>query len=187
MIKPELDNPTFLAWAAAWLDSEGSIGVYYRPTARPEGQYFVKVSITQIVRAPLVILKQAFGGFITNRRVGQLVWQHQLGVRAVRILRPYLTVKGQQADLVLQFASLRDANPRVVPEVAKQFESIKLQLHSLNRWSDKRRSKLSAAMTGGRWARHYDACIECGTRSGYNAGGGRCQRCYSNHYYRKTH
>jgi uncharacterized paraquat-inducible protein A len=48
--------------------------------------------------------------------------------------------------------------------------------HSRSRWPNR---------AAGRWAEHFDVCVECGHTDSDHASGGRCYRCYSREYMRR--
>jgi hypothetical protein len=149
MIRPDLTDRGFLMWAAAWLDTEGSIGLYRAGEhKRNPGcfSYTAVLKIAQVVAAPLEILKCAFGGSFTyDRPCRALHICSQQALAMLRLTRPYLVVKGAQADLVLLAGSIKARRRRTTPADAAELEAIKQQLHVLNNSKPEHRQRMSLA------------------------------------------
>lgn len=98
-----VEAPTALtiAWAAGFFDGEGNVGI----TA--DGH--VRAGAAQVVAAPLHDLQRAFGGTVRGKITPNPLHRDQWfwsvgGVAAQSFLtaiRPYLRVKGPQADLAI--------------------------------------------------------------------------------------
>jgi hypothetical protein len=101
------------AWAAGFLDGEGSIGVY-----RSHSTYSLTVYAGQKVREPLDKLSEMFGGNVRwnakrSQASGLWDWKRH-GVSAVAVLEavmPYLTVKRPQAELAIEFQAILQSAP----------------------------------------------------------------------------
>jgi len=99
-------DPIDAAWAAGFLDGEGHFGI-----REWLGSYQPSVHVTQVDPRPLLRLKALFGGGV---RIGTLTYvgqrQHyryyltsRAGVASlIRAVLPYLSVKGEEATLLLQ-------------------------------------------------------------------------------------
>lgn len=98
-------NETDIAWAAGVMDGEGCIG-YYQP------HFYPLVQIAQVDRRMLDKMQELFGGSTylakarSARRNCQPIFQWYLvcqgALDMLVIIRPYLVVKGEQADIVLE-------------------------------------------------------------------------------------
>lgn len=100
-----MNRPLAVAWAAGFLDGEGSLSL--RVSNRRPGQrrYRPLVEATQLDRAPLELFCELFGGSI--RSTGN-AWRWTLAntgtIRAALTeMRPFLTVKAAEADVLLEF------------------------------------------------------------------------------------
>jgi hypothetical protein len=104
---------TDAAWAAGFIDGEGSIRIRILRGNR-NTSYGLALTASQVQRAPLDKLQQLFGGAISLKhpsvRQGPnaapyytwMVTGHTAAM-AISTLRPYLLVKGEQAVLGLEF------------------------------------------------------------------------------------
>lgn len=107
------NNPIETAWAAGFLDGEGYVGVT-RNFNKPRGgkvYYRVMLAAGQIHEAPMQTLKDMFGGrvnFRKNNHKGCWEWRvfGETAYEAIRSLMPYMKVKRQQCELVLQFGAI---------------------------------------------------------------------------------
>lgn len=205
MITPDTSDPVFLAWAGAWLDTEGFIGIRYADAgrwSRPGTKRFrLNVGITQVDPAPLTLLKTAFGGTLikltrpTTKSIHNLLWQGTAAARMLLLVHPYLVVKYERAAMALRANDLINARrtntaPLSVEreDIDAEITAIKVALHELNGWSVERRKRSSeiSARRGplpiGRFSTNHDACRECGRRDGRHAGDGLCRNCYMRAY-----
>jgi hypothetical protein len=101
-----------IAYLAGFLDGEGSFGIYPNNNG-----YMAKISAGQVDLRPLELLQQTFGGSITkdkkaysSRFSSALLngWQ-LVGSKACKALvelRPYLLMKGEQADCLISFQEI---------------------------------------------------------------------------------
>lgn len=100
----------FLPWAAGFFDGEGCIGIY----VMGDGLTRLQVQTSQRVEDPVQMLRQLFGGSVCLTTQGY--WQHTVfgptAADMLRRIRPWLLVKGAQADLAVRFAELKKADPR---------------------------------------------------------------------------
>jgi hypothetical protein len=117
--RAKLVKPIDAAWAAGFLDGEGYIGVTRDNSVRDGKTYYkVAVSAGQIHKTPIELLQSMFGGRIVyqkNKFKGCWHWRvfGENAYSALRIVLPYLVVKRQQAELVLQFGTITPSrNPR---------------------------------------------------------------------------
>lgn len=206
MITPDIHDQTFLAWAGAWLDTEGSIGMRIGVNNRHRGsetkQFRVTLTVAQKDPVPLYLLRSAFGGCISGPRKSGATYNlkiHSLAaVVMLRLVYPYLVVKTKQADLAIRAGEIvsNQRGGRGVHRPQGQvdlLESIKNSLHKLNGWSDERRKNISEKNKGragprpiGRWSKNHNACIECGRTDSPHIGRGLCNACYAR-LWRSTH
>lgn len=187
------DDPIVLAWAAAWIDGEGHVGVGVEKPQYHSSRYRVRINIAQVARAPLEALRDLYGGLITSREPGGNRrpihhWNINDGraVRLIMAVRTYLLVKHRQADIVLEIAQLQhrqDGSRGRPPEIEARLAALKEQLHTLSGWSCERRMLNSHANAGarstGKWSQVADACLECGNATRRHAAGGICANCYA--------
>ena len=201
MIIADENNQVFLSWVAAWIDTEGYIGLrvasvknQITPAYRP------LVGISQKDIRPLEIIQSIFHGHITHTKktseVHQLIFHSAQAVRLIKCVRQYILVKERQADLIIEAGGLTAKSlgyNRYKPKpqsVLDRLEKIKLALHELNGWSNERRlasskrSKKYWKIHKATWARKYKSCIECGRNNIKHAAGGLCYACYSRNRYR---
>lgn len=198
MINPDINDPVFLAWAAAWLDTEGSIGMRHNADRHCRGGqvlYRILLTVSQTVVDPLLLIQKAFRGHVgLNEKSGnpKPIYQFTIHSRAalemLKLVRPFLIVKTKQADLAIEAATIISSKrynrfhsrPK---EVTEYLEKLKNQLHELNGWSPERRAR--SVQDGKRrgpkrldkWAKNFDACIKCGRTSIIHAGHGLCISC----------
>jgi hypothetical protein len=101
------------AWAAGFLDGEGSFGIHLRS----ESQGFtITVAATQTVERPLRKLQELFGGSVSvDRGVrfgSKTLYRYGVSSKKAAFLlhtiRPYLVVKDRQADVLLEARRLAD-------------------------------------------------------------------------------
>lgn len=122
-----------VAWAAGFIDGEGCFWMNRQiHKGRTRLTHFVGISVHQTKREPLDKLQRLFGGGIYKmitykvNQVDGYQWRtHGSGARDVaRAVRPYLLVKGPQADLIAEFYRIPPHNwgRRGVPdeEVARR-------------------------------------------------------------------
>lgn len=102
-------TPTDLAWAAGIIDGEGCVHILRNKHYVPSVSYILRVTVVNTDPRMLRKLQDFFGGNIMElaprdvRHKRQWVWQVN-SARAQRVLeqvRPYLVIKGEQADIGL--------------------------------------------------------------------------------------
>ncbi len=107
---------TDLAWAAGFIDGEGSIRIRRIPMPKHATPIFYGLALTaaQVGRAPLDKLQRLFGGAINLKQPSSrqgpnaapyyswMVTGHTAAA-AIQAVRPYLVLKGEQATLGLEF------------------------------------------------------------------------------------
>jgi hypothetical protein len=156
MPKPQFTEAE-LAWMAGFFDGEGYIGI-----SRTGGHFrlrghALRVAVTQVTREPLVPFS-LFGGNLhlrqhsprpNERRIYQ--WHSSAGVAAecLRTLRPYLRLKGEQADVAIAFQERR--LPRGVQRTAAGMASsaARLAADDADYWHLR---DLKKRIRAGRWA-----------------------------------
>jgi len=106
---------TDAAWAAGFLDGEGHFGI----SLRGDGRANTVVAATQVDPRPLLRLKEFFGGSLSNcirgSRGGYYQWSLQGNTKVERLLlavRPYLSIKGEQTELMLALIELVHSEPK---------------------------------------------------------------------------
>ena len=125
-----------LAWAAGFIDGEGCIQV--SKAGRGSRVHVLRVSASQISRAPLDRLQQMFGGGVYRKATSNPRHRDQWGWeatshtarRALVALLPYLMVKAAEARLAVLFQqSIRTRRGRAANEfdIAEK-ESFRLAL-----------------------------------------------------------
>lgn len=121
--------PHLLAWAAGFIDGEGTVTIVKETGKNQHGpitRHRVLLSCSQAnTRRPLDILAELFGGTVQLQkrptRVGNPVWTWRVyggsSVRpALEALLPHLVVKRERAELVLDFArTIRPKNNNHAP------------------------------------------------------------------------
>jgi hypothetical protein len=132
-----------LAWAAGFVDGEGSVTIISRSSnGGPRRSYSLRLTVGQRVLTPLLRLQRLFGGHISTKPLPQsgcFVWTVHTGaaVDALAQMRPFLTVKGPQADVAAQFNEVlrtRGAPKRVPlsPAELEQRETLMLAMRAAN-------------------------------------------------------
>lgn len=93
-------NTVDIAWAAGFLDGEGCL-IFMQNDA--------KITVSQKDPRPLLKLKGLFGGAICKHSRGIYVWQLTTNncYKALEVLIPHLTVKKEQAELLLVSKKLK--------------------------------------------------------------------------------
>lgn len=113
--------PTDVAWAAGFIDGEGCIAI---------ARYTLRLQVNQVDPAPLIKLRELFGGAIHQQQVlrnsrKRVLWSWAVGARnalyVLEAIRPYLTTKAIQADLGIEFGrgvrTSKIGQPKVLPVV----------------------------------------------------------------------
>lgn len=101
-----------IAWAAGFFDGEGTIAIS-RGYSKREGwgpYYSMKISASQRIRYPLDQLVRLFGGTVCKSNGRDIyIWTCATrdGVRALREMLPFLTIKRDQAIVAIAFQKRR--------------------------------------------------------------------------------
>ena len=106
-----------LAWAAGFIDGEGCISIGRHKATTENGaknpQHTLELQVGNTNLDVLNLLCSMFGGAICelDRRTGKRIWLWRCSTRqaeaAIRKLLPYLKVKRAEAELALDFATLK--------------------------------------------------------------------------------
>lgn len=108
----EVYKRTDLAWAAGIIDGEGCVGITarYRPGHSRASGYSASLVVINTSMPMLSKLRELFGGCINARKLKCSSWaqcwrwhvRNQFAADVLRLIRPYLVVKGRQAELCLE-------------------------------------------------------------------------------------
>jgi len=112
------------AWAAGFIDGEGYLAIIQR---KP-GLYQGRVEVAQTRREPLERLQVLFGGRIVKLRPREgrrPTWRWDMSAGSeiaacLRRIRPFLIVKGDEADILLEFAETVGVRGLHTNEATKQ-------------------------------------------------------------------
>jgi hypothetical protein len=106
-----------LIWLAAFFEAEGTVHIIRnRAPAMSSGyQYQVRITLGQCHKAPVLRYQRAFGGTISKRVPKNpkhnisFHWQcsSRQAVAALSAMLPFLEMKKEQAELAIEFQSLR--------------------------------------------------------------------------------
>lgn len=134
-----MDRDALVAWAAGFVDGEGSIFLVRYTQAGGSQTYGLRLSVGQVDPEPLFRLKELWGGaiqFVAKRgtsKADSYMWclAGALVVRACKDILPYLTVKRHQAELAIDYAPLqaslsKRSHPLTVSDIAEREEYRKL-------------------------------------------------------------
>jgi len=116
-----LTDEQFVAWSAGFFDGEGNVDIRYRLTRGGKYERFeCRVTVVQVVRAPLDAMKGRWGGSICVPKTGIARWV-VTGSECKRFLvdvTPFLLVKSEQVVAAIKFLGLCETNyphMRLVP------------------------------------------------------------------------
>lgn len=107
-----------LAYAAGFIDGEGCVYVRVQKRASGRPAHVPCITVCNTVLAPLEFLRTLFGGKIFYQRRKKACWRNvwvwtlpgsKVGP-ALRLLRPYLRIKGAQADVLLELVERLNPN-----------------------------------------------------------------------------
>lgn len=139
------DDPSHLAYAAGIVDGEGSIGIRYLHKVGVKEKKYHGLNVRVTSTAPELInwLKEHFGGSVTIRTRSNALNQaaysnwYLLSRHAdafLKAIRPYMIVKGPQADLATELQStMQNGAVRLTPELIARREEIRHEIMRLNR------------------------------------------------------
>lgn len=140
-------SPTDIAWFAGFFDGEGCVQV--ARAGRGDRVHVLRVSVTQVARAPIDRLAAAFGGLVYPKPSRRPRDRHQWGwetrswaaVRFLDALLPYLTVKRQEAELAIQYQRSKTTKRGVLSspfEIAEQasFREALIEAHHFEEGGD---------------------------------------------------
>lgn len=111
------------AWAAGFLDGEGCIRAY-----RKTNQYALQVTAWNKDIRPLEKLKDVYGGSVGSHSNGCWRWQvsANIALSFLKHVRPFLVVKGEQADVAISFQERRYASsPELDEKDAQALKDLK--------------------------------------------------------------
>jgi hypothetical protein len=127
------------AWAAGFLDGEGSFTI----RSGNHGTFTLVVEAGQIDPRPLLKLREMFGGSVRlapRYKPSRDIYYYNIGAKIcadmLTVIRPFLVVKGEQADLLLQLRALMEANvtrgPLTVQDITDRV-ALKARITELNK------------------------------------------------------
>lgn len=144
-------SPEVLAYAAGFIDGEGSIGISKampRPgwkTRNTTPVYEVTLTVVNTVEAPMAWLHAEFGGSLRLKKPAANRWRPQwcwvLGNRQAadfcRMVLPYFKVKHRQAQLCIDFMERKALTPKrykmeVPAEELAAREAMRIEMFLLN-------------------------------------------------------
>lgn len=102
-------------WAAGFFDGEGSINIIKGTNGKGTSYYALSVEVAQVDPRPLQYLKENWGGTVRVVDSKNPNWNvaYRWTIRSkaaesfLRDIRPWLRVKGEQADIALEFRSIK--------------------------------------------------------------------------------
>jgi hypothetical protein len=137
-------GPEELAWTAGVIDGEGCITLGVTPIRKGQKRhslgYCVKVDVASVDPRMVHRLQQLWGGHLYLHKTRQkpthnFAWSWYIlrdkAQDMLRRIRPYLVIKGEQADLVLQYRAGRSGPVRVTSEENVKRAALHHQLHVL--------------------------------------------------------
>lgn len=134
-------SSTDLAWAAGAVDGEGCISIRSQrvPNSKFE-QYALYISVGNTdIRMPQR-LAEMFGGNVINKTRQQErrpVYEWRIfsanAVKVLKMLRPYLVIKGEQADIAIEFGKTLARTGGHSAEVRAAREQMKARIAVLKR------------------------------------------------------
>jgi hypothetical protein len=114
------DKQALIAWAAGFIDGEGSIMVVkHKPHNGVSPSYYVRLKVNNTRLEPLLRLKSLFGGYIIEHKytapakhwknLFNWVIQGRSASFCLEQILPHLTIKARQAKLGLELECLKAA------------------------------------------------------------------------------
>lgn len=107
---------------AGFFDGEGYVGIAH---VSANGAYALHVEVAQKRREPLELFQRYFGGKL---RLNKSTGVHQWGATAseasvcLQAIRPYLRLKGDQADIGIEFQARRGKKGQSVPHGRRELD-----------------------------------------------------------------
>lgn len=134
-----------LAWAAGFIDGEGSFSIFrnrHRSRELPqETPYYHRpvIRASQIIREPLDRLATRLDGYVSSVGPKGFAWLAEgpvLVARTARLLLPYLTVKRAQAELAIAYCEgagrWHKRTERITAEEWAERDAMSEQMRALN-------------------------------------------------------
>jgi hypothetical protein len=130
-------------WAAGFVDGEGSVTIVSRRSNQgPRRTYLLRLTVGQRIRPPLLRLHGLFGGNVSEHALGNsgcYVWTangHRAS-EALTAMRPYMSVKTEQADVAVRFQTLLSSRASsrwtpLSPDELEQRETLMLAMRAAN-------------------------------------------------------
>lgn len=124
----ELTKDQLLAWAAGFIDGEGSIGL-----KSSGGKVSLCIQVTQVDPVPLLRLRELWGGalrFRSRRSIERADYYHwfiwsSAASRCCADILPYLTVKRAQAEVAIQFAAeVHNSRGGLSPDKRQEYRAL---------------------------------------------------------------
>jgi len=113
-----------LAYVAGIVDGEGSISIY---TVR--NQFYSKVSVANTDDILMNWLVERFGGGITHHQFKNswkplFTWQiySQQAAEFLRLILPFLKLKWQQAEILIELENMKSTNYRFRPLTGAEYD-----------------------------------------------------------------
>lgn len=136
-------SKTDLAWAAGFIDGEGCIRIAKTNTRdKISKRYSLMITAPQTDSRPIYKLQKMFGGTITeyDKGIYKKQWCWKVAAHAsenvLNHLLPYFVVKGEQAQIALEFQSVMNANQsrkRRTPERLELMEMYYIKIKELKK------------------------------------------------------
>lgn len=107
------DRRTKVIWSAGFFDGEGTVGM----VPLKSGSRSLRIAVGQLVMAPLRILQNLYGGSIVpDSSMDKPFWRWTItadkAMAALVEMEPWLTVKGEQARIGIEFQEGKAGRPR---------------------------------------------------------------------------
>ena len=140
---------TFVIWCAGFFDGEGSISIPHGK--RKSGgfltinQLWLQITVTQNQTPPLWAIRERFGGRLARapqpaeKKITRPIWRWvadaDKAAEFLRIVRPFLRVKGAPADVAMEFQAQIHHSKGAVDkqEILSQRLLLKARLEQINR------------------------------------------------------
>ena len=102
-----------LAYIAGFIDGEGSIGIV---SVAKHKRYVVQIAACNCNRAPIDLLRSLYGGKVRKRTWNNKRWKPSYewkltakkAVNAINAILPFLMIKREQAEIVLEANKLKN-------------------------------------------------------------------------------